>query len=189
MSARADIFGRSGQGARIGSAAASEFIRELTAGMSHAERLAQVQGLARMLDDRFAVPGTAIRFGWDAILGLVPGLGDALTSVLSLLIVHHAWQTGASPLTLGRMLNNVASISWSAQSPSSAISSTSPSRPTAATRGCSSSISTGRARDRSIVSGTSCEGRAFFLATVSTGCPPCARLLRISLPMWRATAL
>jgi hypothetical protein len=108
MSARAGIFGRSGQGARTSSAAASEFLRELTAGMSHAERLAQVQWLARMLDDRFALPGTAIRFGWDSILGLVPGLGDALTSALSLLIVHHAWQTGASPLTLVRMLGNVA---------------------------------------------------------------------------------
>jgi Domain of unknown function (DUF4112) len=107
MSARADYFGRSGQGART-NAAASEFVRELTAGMSHAERLAQVQWLARMLDDRFAVPGTTIRFGWDSILALVPGLGDALTSVLSLLIVHHAWQTGASPLTLVRMLGNVA---------------------------------------------------------------------------------
>jgi hypothetical protein len=108
MSARADIFGRSGQGVRTSSAAASEFIRELTSGMSHEERLAQVQWLARMLDDRFAVPGTRIRFGWDAILGLFPGLGDALTSVLSLIIVHHAWQTGASPLTLVRMLGNVA---------------------------------------------------------------------------------
>jgi hypothetical protein len=106
MSARAEFFEPNGQGA--GTAGASEFIRELTSGMSHEERLAQVQWLARMLDDRFAVPGTRIRFGWDAILGLFPGLGDALTSVLSLLIVHHAWQTGASPLTLGRMLANVA---------------------------------------------------------------------------------
>jgi Domain of unknown function (DUF4112) len=76
--------------------------------MSHEERLAQVQWLARMLDDRFAVPGTRIRFGWEAILGLFPGLGDALTSVLLLLIVHHAWQTGVKPFTLARMLGNVA---------------------------------------------------------------------------------
>ena len=42
------------------------------------------------------------------MLGLFPGLGDVLTSVISLLIVHHAWQTGASSLTLARMLGNVA---------------------------------------------------------------------------------
>jgi Domain of unknown function (DUF4112) len=42
------------------------------------------------MDDQFALPGTNIRFGLDSILGLFPGLGDALTSVISLLIVHHA---------------------------------------------------------------------------------------------------
>ena len=42
-----------------------------------------------------------------SILGLFPGLGDALTSAISLLIVHHAWQTGASKLTLARMLGNI----------------------------------------------------------------------------------
>ena len=30
-----------------------------------------------------------------------------MTSVISLLIVHHAWQSGASKLTLARMLGNV----------------------------------------------------------------------------------
>ena len=76
--------------------------------MTHQQRLAQVQWLARMMDDRFAVPGTRLRFGFDSIIGVVPGLGDALTSVISLIIVHHAWQTGASRLTLARMLGNVA---------------------------------------------------------------------------------
>jgi hypothetical protein len=54
------------------------------------------------------LPGTRVRFGWDSILGLFPGLGDALTSIISLLIVHHASQTGASPFTLARMIGNVA---------------------------------------------------------------------------------
>lgn len=106
MSDRAEIFGR-GRGAWASSAAASDFIREFTAGMSHEQRLAQVQWLARMMDDNFRVPGTNLRFGWDSVLGLFPGLGDVLTSTISLLIVHHAWQTNASPLTLARMLGNV----------------------------------------------------------------------------------
>jgi hypothetical protein len=104
MTSRAEIFP---PGTRIPGESAVEFLSGLTAGMSHEERLAQVQWLARMLDDRFAVPGTNFRFGWDSILGLFPWLGDALTSLLSLLIVHHAWQTGASRLTLMRMLGNV----------------------------------------------------------------------------------
>jgi hypothetical protein len=75
--------------------------------MSHQERLNQVQSLARLMDEQFVVPGTRIRFGWDSILGVFPGFGDAITSAISLLIVHHAWQTGASPIVLARMLANI----------------------------------------------------------------------------------
>ena len=64
-------------------------------------------GSHNLMDDNFRIPGTPLRFGWDLVLGLFPGLGDVLTSALSLLIVHHAWQTGASKLTLARMLGNV----------------------------------------------------------------------------------
>jgi len=91
-----------------GGAPSFAVLRNLGAGMSHEERLAQVRWLARMMDDSFRIPGTGIRFGWDSVLGFVPGVGDVVTSALSLLIVHHAWQTGASKLTLARMLGNVA---------------------------------------------------------------------------------
>jgi hypothetical protein len=91
-----------------GGAASAAFLRDLGAGMSHEERLAQVRWLARIMDDTFRIPGTGIRFGLDSVLGFVPGIGDVVTSALSLLIVHHAWQTGASKLTLARMLGNVA---------------------------------------------------------------------------------
>jgi hypothetical protein len=88
--------------------AAFDFLRDLTADMSHEQRLAQVQWLARMMDGAFRVPGTNLRFGWDSVLGLFPGFGDVLTTAISLLIVHHAWQTRASPFVLARMLGNVA---------------------------------------------------------------------------------
>jgi hypothetical protein len=94
-------------GTKIPGESAVEFLSGLTARMSHGERLAQVKWLASLMDDRFAVPGTSLRFGWDSVLGLFPGLGDVLTSAISLLIVHHAWQTGASRLTIARMLGNV----------------------------------------------------------------------------------
>ena len=92
---------------RAGTFEAADFVSRLTAGMSDQERLNQVQFLARIMDEQFVVPGTRIRFGWDFILGLFPGLGDAITSAISLLIVHHAWQTGASPIVLARMLANI----------------------------------------------------------------------------------
>jgi hypothetical protein len=104
MTSRVEIFP---PGTRIPGESAAEFLSGLTSRMSHEERLAQVRWLASVIDDRYAVPGTPIRFGWDSILGLFPGLGDVLTSIISLLIVHHAWQTGASTFTLARMVGNV----------------------------------------------------------------------------------
>ena len=79
-----------------------------TAEISHEERLAQAKWLANLMDSNFSIPGTPLRFGWDSVLGLFPGLGDVITSAISLMIVRHAWQTRASPLVLGRMLGNVA---------------------------------------------------------------------------------
>jgi hypothetical protein len=103
MSSSDYVFGRG----RSHGAAAADFIGGLTAGMTPRERLNQVQFLARAMDEQFLVPGTNIRFGWDTILGLFPGIGDALTSAISLLIVHHARQTGASSILLARMIANV----------------------------------------------------------------------------------
>ena len=91
-------------GTKIPGESALEFLSGLGARMSHEERLAQVKWLASLMDDRFAVPGTPLRFGLDSVIGLFPGLGDVLTSAISLLIVHHAWQTGASRFTIARML-------------------------------------------------------------------------------------
>ena len=39
-------------------------------------RMAKLDRLADQLDSRFRIPGTQIRFGWDSILGLIPGIGD-----------------------------------------------------------------------------------------------------------------
>ena len=39
--------------------------------------------IATWLDDRFEIPGTRIRFGLDALIGWIPGIGDALAAVAS----------------------------------------------------------------------------------------------------------
>ena len=56
----------------------------------------------------FVIPGTNIRFGLDALIGLVPGIGDAVTTVMSLYIVNEARALGAPRLLIARMLANVA---------------------------------------------------------------------------------
>jgi len=75
---------------------------------SRAERIARLDGLATLLDTAFVIPGTNIRFGIDAMMGLVPGIGDAITTAMSLYIVHEARQLGAPRHLIARMLANVA---------------------------------------------------------------------------------
>ena len=75
---------------------------------SHAERVARLDKLATLLDTAFVIPGTRFRFGVDGLIGLVPGLGDTITTALSLWIVYEAHQLGAPKHVLARMLGNVA---------------------------------------------------------------------------------
>jgi hypothetical protein len=67
-----------------------------------------VEQLARWLDSAFTLPGTNIRFGLDSLLGLLPGAGDTLTSLVSLYILSAAHRRGASKATILRMALNVA---------------------------------------------------------------------------------
>lgn len=69
------------------------------------ERLAW---LAFMLDSALRVPGTNIRLGADAALGLVPGLGNLVTTALSAYLILEAWRLGLPRTALLRMIGNVA---------------------------------------------------------------------------------
>jgi hypothetical protein len=60
-----------------------------------------------LLDEAFRIPGTGIRFGLDGIIGLVPGLGDVLAGLLSLVIPLAAWIRGVPYVTLIRMAANL----------------------------------------------------------------------------------
>ena len=101
------VFGRAWECGGAGRKSAADRWRDYGKGLTHEQRLNQAWFMARLIDDRFAIPGTNIPFGLDFLLGLFPGFGDAVTSAISLLIVHHAWASGASKLTLARMLGNV----------------------------------------------------------------------------------
>ena len=60
-----------------------------------------------LLDEAFRIPGTGIRFGIDGIIGLVPGLGDVIAGLLSLIIPLAAWIRGVPYVALVRMLVNL----------------------------------------------------------------------------------
>ncbi len=61
-----------------------------------------------MLDEAIRIPGTNIRIGLDALLGLLPGGGDVAGGLLSGVIILQAARDGAPGAVLGRMLGNVA---------------------------------------------------------------------------------
>ena len=67
----------------------------------------RLQTVANVLDSAFVIPGTRQRVGIDAIIGLVPGLGDIATTLLSSYIVWEARNLGVSKFALARMLANL----------------------------------------------------------------------------------
>lgn len=71
-------------------------------------RLERLEWLAHLLDTALVIPGTRIRFGADAVLGLVPGIGDAVTTGIACWIVYEACLLGATPRLIARMIGNVA---------------------------------------------------------------------------------
>ncbi len=64
--------------------------------------------LAELLDQRFTIPGTSIRFGLDPILGLVPGIGDMIANLAGSAIILVAAQYRLPKIVLLRMGLNVA---------------------------------------------------------------------------------
>jgi len=64
--------------------------------------------LSHLLDDFIRIPGTPIRFGLDGIVGFVPGIGDVLGGLASTIIIVAAWVRGVPPITIARMVLNVA---------------------------------------------------------------------------------
>ena len=79
-----------------------------TANLSHADRVARIDALAKLMDTAFVVPGTNVRFGIDAMIGLVPGIGDVITTAIALYIVKEARELGAPGHLVARMIANVA---------------------------------------------------------------------------------
>lgn len=64
--------------------------------------------ISRWMDTAFEIPLVGWRFGLDAIIGLIPGLGDAATTVVSLYLLALAGHAGVPKITLARMGLNVA---------------------------------------------------------------------------------
>src|ERR1700712_2644786 len=76
--------------------------------LTHEQRMARLDALAKLLDVAFIVPGTNIRYGIDGLIGLIPVVGDLITTAISLWLVREARALGAPWHVTARMLGNVA---------------------------------------------------------------------------------
>ena len=74
----------------------------------NAKDVAKLRRLAEQMDTAFRIPGTSIRFGWDAVIGLVPGVGDTVALLPGAYIIREAHRLGAPNHILGRMVANTA---------------------------------------------------------------------------------
>src|SRR3954469_2002626 len=76
--------------------------------LTREQRLARLDALAKLLDAAFIVPGTNVRYGIDGLIGLIPVIGDIITTAISLWLVREARALGAPWHLTMRMLGNVA---------------------------------------------------------------------------------
>ena len=72
-----------------------------------ARQIDQLRQWSRLMDGAYRVPGTTFRFGWDPIIGLIPGAGDLATSSLSLLVLYRAVRLGVPRVVIARMVLNI----------------------------------------------------------------------------------
>lgn len=68
--------------------------------------LKQLRWWADLLDARFRVPGTNIRFGIDPILSLIPGFGDIASPLFTMVLFAHAINLGLPKVVVARMAFN-----------------------------------------------------------------------------------
>jgi CheY-like chemotaxis protein len=78
------------------------------ASLSRRARIDRLDRLSRLLDTAILIPGTGIRFGADAVIGLMPIIGDTITTALSAWIVYEARRLGTPRRLILRMIANVA---------------------------------------------------------------------------------
>lgn len=84
------------------------FETEKSAGTTREDAVARVTMVANLMDSAFLIPGLNRRIGLDAVIGLVPGVGDAISAVLASYIVWEAHQLGLPRWKIARMIGNIA---------------------------------------------------------------------------------
>lgn len=63
--------------------------------------------MAKWMDDAFRIPGTSIRFGFDPLMGLIPGVGDMLAGLIASTILVSAQKARVPKIVQLRMAANI----------------------------------------------------------------------------------
>ena len=71
------------------------------------KELKWLEGTADLLDNKFRIPGTRLRFGIDAVIGLIPYAGDVLTFFVGGFMILVMYRKGASGKLVFRMISNI----------------------------------------------------------------------------------
>lgn len=85
----------------------SGFVAQEREPLNRRQIVRRLEWLSAILDDRYHLPGTKVRFGWDTLIGLVPVAGDSITTLMSAYFMWEAHRLGVSKWALWRMLGNV----------------------------------------------------------------------------------
>src|SRR5438552_200508 len=63
--------------------------------------------VAAVMDEFLRLPGTRFRFGLDPLIGLIPGLGDTASAIVSAMTLIYAARCGLPKILLARMSFNI----------------------------------------------------------------------------------
>ena len=69
--------------------------------------ISNLDSLAKLMDSQFQIPSTKIRFGLDALIGLIPGVGDFAGFVVSGYMIVVLASNGASGFVIARISLNI----------------------------------------------------------------------------------
>ena len=70
------------------------------------ESVARLEAVGRLMDGAFVLPGTNIRLGLDAIIGLVPVAGDVVSGLVSSYLIWEGRQVGVPRWLIAWMMAN-----------------------------------------------------------------------------------
>lgn len=74
---------------------------------SSRRRLERLGRFAELLDESIRIPGIGYRIGYDALIGLIPGIGDVVGLMMSTYVVVEAARFRIPRSTLMRMMTNI----------------------------------------------------------------------------------